>query len=94
MIETPSFGTFEHAYALMDGVSAFMPPQGLLVIAAYLPAAWEVRLVDENMRRASEADFAWATQKIMDVADHCAGGRVVSLLEGRTRLGTREAVAA
>ena len=57
---TPSFGTFEHAYRLMDGVSAFMPPQGLLVVAAYLPAAWEVRLVDENMRRASEADFAWA----------------------------------
>ena len=56
----PSFGTFEHAYALMDGVSAFMPPQGLLVIAAYLPAAWEVRLVDENMRPAAPADFAWA----------------------------------
>jgi radical SAM superfamily enzyme YgiQ (UPF0313 family) len=56
----PSFGTFEHAYALMDGVRAFMPPQGLLLIAAYLPAEWEVRLVDENMRRASDADFAWA----------------------------------
>src|SRR5579864_1845823 len=56
----PSFGTFEHAYPLMDGVRAFMPPQGLLVIAAYLPAAWEVRLVDENMSPASEADFAWA----------------------------------
>jgi hopanoid C-2 methylase len=56
----PSFGTFEHAYALMDGVRAFMPPQGLLLIAAYLPAAWEVRLVDENMRRVGEDDFAWA----------------------------------
>jgi acetoin utilization deacetylase AcuC-like enzyme len=29
-----------------------------------------------------EDDFAWATQKIMDVADQYAGGRVVSLLEG------------
>ena len=29
-----------------------------------------------------EADFAWATQKIMDIADQCADGRVVSLLEG------------
>ena len=57
---TPSFGTFEHAYPLMDGVRAFMPPQGLLVIAAYLPARWEVRLVDENMGPASSADFAWA----------------------------------
>src|ERR1700683_3019828 len=56
----PSFGTFEHAYALMDGVRAFMPPQGLLVIAAYLPAEWEVKLVDENMRPATDAEFAWA----------------------------------
>ena len=56
----PSFGTFEHAYPLMDGVRAFMPPQGLLVIAAYLPAEWQVRLVDENIRAASDADFTWA----------------------------------
>jgi len=56
----PSFGTFEHAYPLMDGVRAFMPPQGLLVIAAYLPATWQVRLVDENIRAASDADYAWA----------------------------------
>jgi hopanoid C-2 methylase len=56
----PSFGTFEHAYPLMDGVRAFMPPQGLLVIAAYLPEAWEVRLIDENMGPASTEDFAWA----------------------------------
>ncbi|HZK90969.1 MAG TPA: B12-binding domain-containing radical SAM protein [Stellaceae bacterium] len=55
-----SFGTFQHAYELMDGVRAFMPPQGLLVIAAYLPAIWEVRLVDENIRPASDADFDWA----------------------------------
>jgi acetoin utilization deacetylase AcuC-like enzyme len=29
-----------------------------------------------------EEDFAWATKKIMDLADRCADGRVVSLLEG------------
>jgi acetoin utilization deacetylase AcuC-like enzyme len=29
-----------------------------------------------------EADFAWATQKLMEVADQSAQGRVVSLLEG------------
>jgi radical SAM superfamily enzyme YgiQ (UPF0313 family) len=56
---TPSFGTFSHAYRLM-GVTAFMPPQGLLVIAAYLPAAWDVRFVDENIARATAEDFAWA----------------------------------
>jgi radical SAM superfamily enzyme YgiQ (UPF0313 family) len=56
----PSFGTFHHAYSLMDGVRAFMPPQGILVVAAYLPQGWEVRLVDENVRSASEAELAWA----------------------------------
>ena len=55
-----SFGTLQYAYRLMDGVRAFMPPQGLLVVAAYLPETWEVRLVDENIRPASAADFAWA----------------------------------
>jgi radical SAM superfamily enzyme YgiQ (UPF0313 family) len=56
---TPSFGTFAHAYRLM-GVTAFMPPQGLLAIAAYLPEAWDVRFVDENISRATPADFSWA----------------------------------
>jgi radical SAM superfamily enzyme YgiQ (UPF0313 family) len=57
---TPSFGTFEYSYPLTDGARAFMPPQGLLVIAAYLPDEWEVRFIDENMRPAVDADFAWA----------------------------------
>ena len=57
---TPSFGTFSHAYPLMGGVKAFMPPQGLLLIAAYMPEAWECRFIDENIRRAGPADFAWA----------------------------------
>jgi radical SAM superfamily enzyme YgiQ (UPF0313 family) len=41
-------------------VKAFMPPQGLLLIAAYLPESWPVRFVDENIRKACPADFAWA----------------------------------
>jgi len=30
----------------------------------------------------TEADFAWATRKLVDIADRRCGGRVVSLLEG------------
>jgi hopanoid C-2 methylase len=56
----PSFGTFQHAYPLMDGVRAFMPPQGILAVAAYLPETWQVRLFDENIRDPGDADFAWA----------------------------------
>ena len=37
-----------------------MPPQGLLVLAAYLPERWPVRFVDENIARAKPEDFAWA----------------------------------
>jgi radical SAM superfamily enzyme YgiQ (UPF0313 family) len=44
----------------MGGVKAFMPPQGLLLIAAYMPEAWECRFIDENIKRAGPADFAWA----------------------------------
>lgn len=57
----PSFGTFHYAYPLFGGrIRAFMPPQGLLVIAAYLPESWEVRFVDENARPASEEELRWA----------------------------------
>jgi hopanoid C-2 methylase len=55
----PAFGTFSHAFALV-GAKAFMPPQGLLLIANYLPPSWPVRFIDENMRRAEPSDFEWA----------------------------------
>ncbi len=55
----PSFGTFSHALRLV-GAKGFMPPQGLLVIASYLPQHWSVRLIDENIKRADGADFEWA----------------------------------
>lgn len=56
-----SFGTFQYAYSFFGRrVRAFMPPQGLLAVAAYLPEAWEVRFVDENSRAATRDDFEWA----------------------------------
>ena len=55
----PSFGSFDHAFPLV-GAKAFMPPQGLLVIAAALPPSWEARFVDENLKAATAADFRWA----------------------------------
>src|SRR6516165_7425756 len=57
---TPSFGIFSHAYRLLPRVRAFMPPQGLLLIAAYLPASWSVRFIDENVTPATAGDFGWA----------------------------------
>jgi hopanoid C-2 methylase len=57
---SPSFGTFENAYALRGRTRAFMPPQGLLAIAAYRPKIWEVRFVDENIHPARSDKIAWA----------------------------------
>jgi radical SAM superfamily enzyme YgiQ (UPF0313 family) len=88
---TPSFGTFNHAYRLMKGVRAFMPPQGLLLIAAYMPEEWPVRFIDENIRTATAAELAWADvvlvsgmhvqrQQIHDIAERAhAAGKVVML---------------
>jgi len=88
---TPSFGTFSHAYRLMHDVRAFMPPQGLLLIAAYMPEPWPVRFVDENIARASAEDFAWAdvvlvsgmhiqARQIHDIASRAkAAGKVTAL---------------
>src|SRR5262250_2284355 len=56
----PSLGSFDYAYDITGNLRAFMPPQGLLVIAASVPAGWEVRFVDENIDPAKPADFAWA----------------------------------
>jgi len=51
----------------------------LIVISAGFDAHMRDPLANINLL---EVDFAWATQKIMDVADRYAGGRVVSMLEG------------
>ncbi len=51
----------------------------LIVISAGFDAHMRDPLANLNL---DEGDFAWATQKIMDIADQCADGRVISVLEG------------
>jgi acetoin utilization deacetylase AcuC-like enzyme len=51
----------------------------LIIISAGFDAHMRDPLANLNL---VEDDFFWATQKIMDIADQCADGRVVSLLEG------------
>ncbi|OLP20415.1 B12-binding domain-containing radical SAM protein [Leptolyngbya sp. 'hensonii'] len=60
-----SFGTFHYAYPLMAHVRAFMPPQGILIVAAYLPKEWEVRFIDENIKPAAPSDYQWADAVIV-----------------------------
>ena len=82
----PSFGTFHHAYPLMDGVRAFMPPQGILVVAAYLPQGWEVRLVDENVRPVSDQELTWADAVFVS-GMHVQKGEINSLARRARALG-------
>src|SRR5205809_7876511 len=85
---TSSFGTFEYAYPLTDGVQAFMPPQGLLLIAAYLPQDWPVRFVDENLRPATQEAFEWAEAVLVSgthiqrqqMSDICRGAHAFDLV--------------
>lgn len=54
-----SFWSFEKTIALM-GKKAFMPPLGLVTIAAILPQTWEFRLVDQNVQEVGQDDWEWA----------------------------------
>jgi hopanoid C-2 methylase len=98
---TPSFGTFAHAFRLMYRVDAFMPPQGLLLIAAYLPQRWPVRFIDENVAPAKPADFAWAdivmvsgmhiqAPQMHDIAARAKAAGKVTVLGGASVSGAPE----
>jgi acetoin utilization deacetylase AcuC-like enzyme len=62
---------------ILPRLSAFRPD--LIIISAGFDAHTRDPLANLNLL---EADFAWATRKIMEIADAVADGRVVSVLEG------------
>jgi radical SAM superfamily enzyme YgiQ (UPF0313 family) len=80
------FGTFHHAYQFFPDVKAFMPPQGLLTIAAYLPEAWDVRFVDENARDVGDEEIAWADVVFLS-SMHVQKKQVEGLAERAHKLG-------
>jgi acetoin utilization deacetylase AcuC-like enzyme len=51
----------------------------LIVVSAGFDAHWRDPLANLDL---TEADFAWATQKLLELAERRSGGRLVSLLEG------------
>lgn len=62
---------------VLPAIEAFRPD--LLIISAGFDAHHRDPLAEINL---VEADFAWATRRMMEVADRVCAGRVVSLLEG------------
>jgi len=63
--------------AILPRLEDFGPD--LIIISAGFDAHMRDPLANLNF---AEADYTWITQKLMDVADRHANGRVVSLLEG------------
>ncbi len=54
-----TYWSFRHALSFEGKRSAF-PPLGLLTVSAMLPADWERRLVDMNVRKLKRKDIEWA----------------------------------
>jgi len=54
-----TYWSFDHALPFV-GKKASLPPLGLMTVAAMLPPAYEVRLVDLNVTALSPADVSWA----------------------------------
>jgi acetoin utilization deacetylase AcuC-like enzyme len=63
--------------AILPRLETFQPD--LIIISAGFDAHWRDPLAN---LRLEEKDFAWATLKLMEVAERHCGGRIVSLLEG------------
>ena len=63
--------------AILPRLDAFRPD--LVIISAGFDAHWRDPLASLNLR---EADFGWATSRLMETAERHAGSRLVSVLEG------------
>jgi len=75
---------------ILPHLKTFAPE--LIIISAGFDAHYRDPLASLNLKA---EDFGWVTQKLMDIADLSAGGRIVSVLEGGYDLqGLSESVAA
>jgi len=63
--------------AVLPRIEAFRPD--MVIISAGFDAHTRDPMSQVNL---VETDFAWATSRLMDIADRCCNSRVVSVLEG------------
>jgi radical SAM superfamily enzyme YgiQ (UPF0313 family) len=59
-----SFWSFEEALALVNR-KTFLPPLGLITVAAILPQEWDFKLVDCSIREVTPAEWEWADLVIL-----------------------------
>lgn len=87
-----TFWSFRYALRFIGRRSPF-PPLGLLTVAAMLPEAWELRLVDLNVHPLRQEDLSWADcvflsamavqrQSAQEVLDRCRAAGVRTVVGG------------
>jgi radical SAM superfamily enzyme YgiQ (UPF0313 family) len=59
-----TFWSYEKILELVNR-KVLLPPLGLVTVAAILPQEWEFKLVDRNVRAATEAEWEWADLVIL-----------------------------
>jgi radical SAM superfamily enzyme YgiQ (UPF0313 family) len=59
-----TFWSYEKILELVNR-KVLLPPLGLVTVAAILPQEWEFKLVDRNIREATEEEWAWADMIIL-----------------------------
>jgi radical SAM superfamily enzyme YgiQ (UPF0313 family) len=60
----PTFWSYEKILELVNR-KVLLPPLGLVTVAAILPQTWEFKLVDRNIREATDEEWNWADIVIM-----------------------------
>ncbi len=87
-----TYWSFKHALPIEGKKSAY-PPLGLLTIAAMMPAHWNKRLVDTNIRPLTDADLKWADvamlsgmivhkQELLHILDRCRARGLQTVIGG------------
>jgi len=82
-----SFWSFRHAMKFISRKASF-PPLGLLTVAAMIPAEWEKRLVDMNVRPLTDEDLVWADYVFIS-AMNIQRESAVEVIERCNKLGAR-----
>ncbi len=95
-----TYWSFKHALPIEGKKSAY-PPLGLLTVASMLPASWNKRLIDTNVRSLTDDDLKWADvvmmsgmiihrQEIIEMLDRCRARGLRTVVGGPVTTSVEE----
>lgn len=85
-----SFWSYDRFMA-MAGLRAFIPPLGIITVAALLPPDWQIRFYDRNVGLETEADWDWCDLVILS-AMLVQKPDFLALIDQAVQLGKKVAV--